>query len=191
MRTDVPKELLHGKRARSSVLPPVPFSVVLASRLSMRLLTFRLSMSSKPRYLREMVNGAVAVWFPWFLLTIMAARFLLPVLVVVLWLVSASPTTDLLLVALSFILATVAGAVAGLVTSVVRERHSQFQRALSYVSLLAVAPYATLIGLIARAEHGLLVAPAVVAGLAARPYLWRLVRRAWAAGALRAQSTVP
>jgi hypothetical protein len=144
----------------------------------MRLLTFQVGMWDRPRYLRDMAHGAVAVWYSWLLLTIMVARFVLPVLVLALCIVSASPATDLMLVALAFVLATVAGAVAGLVLGASAPRHG-FSTPFMYLSLLSVLPYLTLVGLIARAEHGVFVALAVVAGLAARPYVWRVFRRAW------------
>ena len=149
----------------------------------MRLMTFQLNLSSKPRYLRDMARGAVAVWFPWFLVTTMSGRFVLPVLVVVLCLVSASPAVDLMLVALAFVLTTVAAACAGLVMGTITRRQRRLPSTPLYISFMSVIPYLTLIGLIARTEHGVFAAPAAIAGLAARPYLWRFVRRAWTAGA--------
>jgi hypothetical protein len=155
----------------------------------MRLFMVQAGMRSRPRYLRDMAQGAVTVWNFWLLLTTMAARFVLPVLVLVLCLVSASPATDLMLVVLAFVLATLAAAATGLVLRAGTQRHDGFPTPLI---LMTAIPYLTLIGLIARAEHGVFVAPAAIAGLVARPYLWRLVRRARVTGGLRAaQSAVP
>jgi hypothetical protein len=188
-RTDVPKELLHGKSAPPFVAPPLSRSLLFGMRLSTRLLTFQIGMYDKPRYLRDMAHGAVAVWYSWLLLTIMAARFVLPVLLLVLCIVSASAATDLMLVVLAFVLTTIAAAVAGLVLRPAPQRQHGIPTPLMYLSMLSVIPYLTVVGLIARAEHGIFVAPAAIAGLIVRPYLWRLVRRARAAVALRAAHT--
>lgn len=121
-----------------------------------------------------MAKGAVIVWYFWLLMTMLTAPLVLPVLIAVLCIISASPVTDLIAVALVFILATIGGAVAGLVTGIVAERRRQFTNGLLYGSVLASTPYLTLIGLIARSEHGVVVAPVVVTLLAAGPFVWRL-----------------
>ena len=194
-RTDGPKRLRHSKSVPSSAppltLPPLPPDAPWVTKLSVRLMTFHLNMSSKPRYLRDMACGAVAVWLPWFYMTTMSGRFILPVLLVVLLLVSASPAVDLVVVALAFVLTTVAAAFAGLVSGTITRRQRRFPTTPLYTSLMSAIPYLTLIGLIARAEHGVFAAPATIVALAARPYLWRFVRRAWTAGALhRTQGAV-
>ena len=182
-RTDVPKALPHGKRVQRSASPPLPISMRLAMRFHMRLLTLHFGTLSKPRYLQHMVRGAVAVWFAW-LVSMMTARLLLPVLVVVLCIVSASPLTDLALVAVAFVLTTVAAAVTALVLGSITRQRQQFPTTPMYLGLLGVIPYLTLIALIARAEHGIVLALAAITAVAARPYLWRFVRRAWAAGSM-------
>ncbi len=132
------------------------------------------------RVLRNMARGAAMVWFFWFQLTI-SAPLLLPVLVAVLSVVSASPVTDLITVALAFVLGTVGGAVAGLVMGVVIERRRQAPNARAYGGVMTLIPYVTLVGLIARSEHGVVVAPAVVTVLAAHPVVWRFLRKGRAA----------
>jgi hypothetical protein len=165
---DIPKQLLFAKK------------LSLATRFQILLLILQYSVSSRPRFLQHMLQGATLVWLHWFLLTTVSARFLLPVLVIALCIISASLVTDLMLAALAFVLATVGAAVAGIVVGGVTEGRRQFPRALVYGGM-SLTPYLTLIGLIARAEHGVIVAPAVVTGLVARPFIWRLARRTRAA----------
>lgn len=187
-RTVVPKELLPDENGPPLLPPALPRSLLLGMKVSMRLLMLQMGMWNKPRYVRDMAQGAIIVWYFWLLLTTMVARFVLPVLVLALCIVSASPATDLMLVVLSFVLASLAAAAAGLVLRAGSQRHDGLPTPLI---LITAIPYLTLIGLIARAEHGVFVAPAAIAGLVARPHLWRLVRRARVTGGIRAaQSAV-
>ena len=117
------------------------------------------------------------VWYFWLLLTAISA-LLLPALVVTLCIISASPLTDLIVVALAFVFATVGAAVAGLVTGILAERRREFPYPLASGAVMSLTPYVTLVGLIARSEHGLVVAPAVVTVLVAAPFVGRLLRRA-------------
>ena len=164
---DIPKETLRG----------LPLSL----RFNILLLRFHSGMARRSRLTQHMAQGATVVWVQWFFLTAVRARLVLPTLVVALCIISASPGTDLVWVALAFVLATVGAAVAGVAIGVVSERRREFPYALWYVGVMTLTPYATLLGLIARAEHGVIVAPAVVTGLVARPYVWRFFRRARAA----------
>ena len=186
-RTVVPKEWLPDENGPPLVPSPLPRSLLFGMRLAMQLLMFQVAMRSKPRYLRRMAQGAISVWHFWLLLTTMVARFVQPVLALVLCIVSASPATDLVLVVLAFVVATLAAAVTGLVLGAGTQRHDGLP---THLILITAIPYLTLIGLIARAEHGVFVAPAVIAGLAARHYLWRLVRRARFARGIRAAQIV-
>ncbi len=167
--TDVPMGWLHEKEVRLS-----RWFSVLPLKLHYRL-------AGRSPLLWYTAQGALIVWYFWFLLTTNSAPLLLPVLVVVLCIVSASPVTDLMAVALAFVLATVGAAVAGLVMGVVAKRRRQASNALGYGGVMTLTPYVTLIGLIARGEHGVVVAPAVVTVLAASPFVWRFFRRARAA----------
>jgi hypothetical protein len=161
----------------------VPPKVVLGKRLSLLLrfqvlfLKFQFSDPPKPRILQHMVRGVALVWFFGFAVTTVAAPFVLPVLLIALGIISASPVTDLALVVLAFVLATVAAALAGLVTGAVGERRRQTPTIPLYVGFLSLTPHLTLLGLIARSERGLIVAPAVVTGLVVLPFFRRFVRR--------------
>jgi hypothetical protein len=128
------------------------------------------------RALGNMARGAGMVWFFW-LDVMISTPLLLPVLVAVLCLISASLVTDLIAVALAFVVGTVGGAVAGLVMGIVIERRRQAVNARVYGGVMTLIPYVTLVGLIARSEHGVFVAPAVVTVLAAYPAARRFLRR--------------
>lgn len=127
---------------------------------------------SRPRVVQYMMQGVLMVWLYWFLATVIAARLVLPTLVIVLAITSVSPVTDLMLVAGAFVLATVGAALAGLGIGVVNQR-----RALPYVGVLSVTPHLTILALIARTEHGLIVAPVVVVGLVSYPSIARFFRK--------------
>lgn len=163
--TDVPKAVLHDTRARLSM------------RLMLLHLQLQSSLAGRSPLLRYMARGAVMVCYFWLLLTAISAP-LLPALVVTLCIISASPLTDLIAVALAFVFATVGAAVAGLVTGIVAERRREFPFPLASGAVMSLTPYVALVGLIARSEHGLVVAPAVVTAFAAGPFVWRFFRRA-------------
>jgi len=129
------------------------------------------SLAGRSPLLWYAAQGALIVWYFWFDLTTTSARLLLPVLVVALGILSASPVTDLIAVALAFVLATVGSAVAGVVTGIVAARRRQFPNPLGYGAVMSLTPCVALIALIARSEHGLVVAPAVVTLLAAGPFV--------------------
>ena len=134
--------------------------------------------SRMPRLVQQLAHGASVIWFQWFYLTTIRARLLLPVLLVVLAILSASPVADLMLVALAFVLATVVAALAGLVIGVDRYRRHQFPGALLYVGVVTLSPFVTAMALIARAEHGAIATIALVAGFVSRHLVGRLFRRA-------------
>jgi hypothetical protein len=83
-----------------------------------------------------------------------------------------------MLVALAFVVATVAAALAGLVIGLVtKPRHLIFGSPI-HVGLMTLSPYATAIALLARAEHGAIAAIAIVAGFLSRSFVRRLFHRA-------------
>jgi hypothetical protein len=168
-RLAIPKDVARGAK--------VPVAV----RFNDLLLRLQVGMAGKSRLMQQMVQGAVTVCLQLSFLTTVRARLLLPVLVLALCTTSASPITDLMLAALAFVLSTVGGAVVGLVAAVGRERR-HLPGGMVY-GVMTLIPYVTLIGLITRGEHGVIVAAAVLTGLVARPFVWRFFHRA--RGALR------
>lgn len=145
---------------------------------SVLLMRLHRRISRMPRLVQNLADGAFAVWGQWFYLTTIRAPLVLPVLVVVLAIVSASPVADLMLVALAFVLATVVSALAGFAIGVVRYQRRQFPGALAFVSALTLSPYVTALALIARAEHGAIAVIAIVAGFVSRHIVRRVFRRA-------------
>ena len=138
----------------------------------------QVSLMSMPPVARYMVQGALLVWLPWFLATAIAARLLLPTLVVVLGITSTSPVTDLALFLGSVVLATVSAALAGLAIGVLNQRRGQFTGPPLYLAVISLVPYLTILALIARTEHGLIVAPAVLIGLVSLSFIVGFFRRA-------------
>ena len=134
--------------------------------------------STKPRLVRYMAQGALTVWLQWFLATAFAARLLLPTLLVALFITSVSPVADLLLVAAAFVLATAGAALTGLLTGIANQRRGRVGAALPYFAVISLIPYLTAIVLLARTEHGFIVVPAVLVGLVTRQLVWRFFRRA-------------
>ena len=154
-----------------------PLSVRLSARFSMLLMRLHLAVWGRSRPVQYMAQGALMVWLFWFLLTTSSAPLLLPILVLALCVISASPVADLGLVALAFVVATAGAALAGLVSGVISERRHQLPDPMASVGVISLSPYVTLIALIARSEHGVVVATAIVTGLVSRPIIGRLFRR--------------
>ena len=165
--TDVYMGWLHEGRMRLS-MRLLMWCLVFHVKLQLRL---QYGLAGRLPLLRDMTQGALIAWFLWFVWTTISAPLLLPVLIVVLCIISASPVADLIGVALAFILATVGA-------GVVAHRRGQSANGLVYVGVVTLTPYVALIGLIARSEHGVVVAPAVVTVLAARPLVRRFFRKA-------------
>lgn len=144
---------------------------VLFTRLQVALLTM-------PPVARYMAQGAVLAWLPWFLATGIAARLLLPVLVVVLSIASRSPASDLALVVGTTVLTTIGAALAGLAIGVRNQRRGQLTGPPLYLTVISLVPFLTIFALIARTKHGLIVAPAVVVGLISLSFIVGLFQRA-------------
>lgn len=139
---------------------------------------FQVSFLSWPPVVQSMVQGAMLVWLPSFAGTAIAARLLLPTLVVVLSVTSTSPVTDLALVVGACVLATLVAALAGLASGVINQRRGRFTNAPLSLVVIGLVPYLTIFALIARTEHGLIVAPAAPVGLISLSFIVGLVRRA-------------
>ena len=147
-------------------------------RWAMLLARFQVSLLSAPPVVRYMAQGALLVWLPWFIATAIAARLLLPTLVIVLFATSTSPVTDLALVVGACVLATLVAALAGLASGLINQRRGRFTNPPLYLTVIGLVPYLTIFGLIARTEHGLIVAPAVLAGLVSLSFIARFFQRA-------------
>ena len=142
------------------------------------LVRFQVYIATRPRLVRYLAQGAFIVWLCWAVVTTIMAPLLLPTLLVALVLTSRSPVFDLMLVVGACALATAAAALASLTIGVATRRRAQPTNAPMYIGVISLIPYLTIIVLLARTEHGVIVAPAVLAGVAAGSFAMRFFRTA-------------
>src|SRR5688572_23192583 len=141
-------------------------------------LQLQVGLLRRTRVVHHMVQGALVVWFYWITATAISARLVLPTLVLVLLITSISPAADLAVVAGAFVAATMVAALAGVATGVMTQLRRQAPAAMiPYFGAISLAPFVTIIALIARTEHGVIVAPAVVVGMAFHPFIAGFLQR--------------
>ena len=142
------------------------------------LVRFQVYIATRPPLVRYLAQGVFIVWLCWAVVTTMMAPLLLPTLLVALFITSMSPVFDLMLIVGAFALATAAAALVSLAIGVGSQRRAQPSNAPMYISVMSLIPYLTIIVLLARTEHGVIVAPAVLAGVVFGSFAMRFFRRA-------------
>ena len=129
---------------------------------------------------RSMAGGAANVCGIW-LMVITRFTLFFPSLLVLLLITSATPLSDLMLVGVSFLIATGCGALAALASEWLVRRRPQINVWRTYANvlrLLSCAPFIILMGLLARTESGAILLAATLAILLVRRSLGRWLRKA-------------